>query len=105
MELEIEFRCLITKINNSECKRFAGELISDINSAIAKCEKLNKTLKKLQVDSKALDVQAFKTLQSAMGQLDTNEKSINTWAVRFGVADDKSKRGSKRKAPLLTSLL
>lgn len=103
LDLEIELRCLITKINNSDCKRFAGELLSDITSCITKCEKLNKTMKKLQIDPKGIDVQGYKTLRSAMNQIETSEKSITLWAVRFGVSDEKVKRGTKRKVPLVTS--
>ena len=93
---------MITKLTNSSSMRFAGELLKDINSLITKVEKLNKTLKKIQIDPSSIDMSGFKTLQNAMKTIESAEQEVNTWAVRFGVAEEKIKKGAKRKAPAAT---
>ena len=103
MDLEIEFKCMVTKLSNSDSARFASELLKDINALVAKIDKLNKTLKKVQIDPSSLDLTRFKTLQTAIKVIETSEQEVNVWAVRFGVADEKVKRGSKRKAPAATN--
>ena len=93
---------MVTKLMNSNAKRFADELLKDINSLITKTEKLNKTLKKIQIDPSSIDMSGFKTLQTAIKAIESAEQEINILAVRFGVADEKTKRGAKRKAPAAT---
>ena len=97
-DLEIELKCLVTKITASPNARIASELVKDTQSCITKCEKLVKTLKKLVVESQAsVDQKGMESLVSAMKQIDESETEIQTWSVRFGFSEEKAKRGAKRK--------
>ena len=96
-DLEIELKCLVTKITASKSARHAGELLKDCQALIQTIEKLNKTLKKVIIDTNSLDHACLVVCKKAMAQVEASEKDIHHWSVRLGFAEEKVKRGVKQK--------
>ena len=98
-DLEIDLKCLVTRITSSESARHAAELLKDVQSLIGKVEKLNKTLKKVVIDNNSLDIQGLGVAKKAIASIEASEKDVNHWSARFGFSEDRVRRGTKRKAP------
>ena len=104
--MEIDLKVMATKITQSPSARIAGELKKDCEGAVVKVDTLTKLLKTIITDPTSLTEPAFKTVCTAMKQVDDGDVDIQYWAARFGFADEKIKRGVKRKAiPTLLMLL
>ena len=93
-DLEIDLKCLVTRITSSESARHAAELLKDVQNLIGKVEKLNKTLKKVVIDNNSLDIQGLGVAKKAIAIIEASLQEVNHWSVRFGF-----RRGTKRKAP------
>ena len=101
MDVEIQMKCLVTRITASPNARIAGELAKDAQSCIGKIEKVVKALKKFVVEPNSeIEKKGMETLEHAMKQIDEMDESIHGWAVKFGFAEERVKRGAKRKASL-----
>ena len=96
-DLEIDLQCLVTKITASKSARHAGELRKDCHTIIQKLENFNKAFKKLIIGTDSLDRSGLVVCKKAMAQVEASEKDIHHWSVRFGFAEEKVKRGVKRK--------
>ena len=75
-DLDIEVKCLITRITTSPSARLASELLKDCQALVPKIEKITKLYKKIICDSKELTQDSMKTLKAACASIDASYTEI-----------------------------